>query len=74
MNPFQRYPTAGVPSISLRPKQAADALGVSLSTLERLTRRGEIRAAKIGRCTVYAVDSLKAWLASQTEGGDHAAH
>ena len=74
MDPFQRYPTVAVPSISLRPRQAADALGISLSTLERLTKGGQIRAAKIGRCTVYAVDSLKAWLASQTEGGNHAAH
>jgi len=74
MNPFQRYPTAEVPPISLRPKDAAKSLGVSLSTLERLTKGGQIPAAKIGRCKVYAVDSLKAWLASQTEGGDHAAH
>jgi excisionase family DNA binding protein len=74
MDPFQRYPTVDVPSISLRPQQAADALGVSLSTLGRLKKSGQIRAAKIGRCTVYAVDSLKAWLASQTEGGNHAAH
>ena len=69
MNPFQRYPTTETPAICLRPKQAADALGVSLSTLERLTKSGQIPAGKIGRCTVYAVDSLKAWAASQTEGG-----
>ena len=74
MDPFQRYPTVAVPSISLRPRQAADALGISLSTLERLTKTGQIPAGKIGRCTVYAVDSLKAWAASQTEGGRNEAH
>lgn len=69
MNLFQPYHTANVPPISLRPRQAADALGVSVSTLERLTKSGQIRAAKIGRCTVYAVETLKSWVASQAEGG-----
>jgi excisionase family DNA binding protein len=74
MNPFERYPKNDVPPISMRPRQAADALGVSLSTLERLTRSGQIPAAKIGRCTVYGVDALRAWVASQSEGGTHDAH
>ncbi len=59
--------------ISLRPRQAAAALGISLSHLERLTRAGEVPAAKVGRCTVYPIDGLRAWLASRTEGGSHAA-
>jgi excisionase family DNA binding protein len=71
-NPF--YPQPDLPAISLRPWEAAQALGVSLSTLERYTRSGELRAAKIGRCTVYPVDVLKAWLASRMEGGSHATH
>jgi excisionase family DNA binding protein len=55
------------PAISLRPRQAAAAMGISLSTLERLTRAGEIPTAKIGRVRVYAVEALKAWLRSRTE-------
>lgn len=60
--------------ISLRPRQAAAALGISLSHLERLTKAGEVPAAKVGRCTVYPIYGLRAWLASRTEGGSHAAH
>jgi len=74
MDPFQRGPTVDVPAKSLRPKQAADALGAILSTLGRLARVGQIRATKIVSCTVCPVDSLEAWLTNQTEGGSHAAH
>jgi excisionase family DNA binding protein len=57
------------PAISLRPRKAAEAIGISLSTLERLTRAGEIPTAKIGRVTVYPVDALKGWLSGRTKGG-----
>jgi hypothetical protein len=49
-------------------------LGISQKHLSRLTKAGEIPAAKAGRCTMYSVDGLKAWLASRMEGGIHAAH
>ena len=61
-------------ALALRPRKAAAALGISLSHLERLTKAGEIPAAKAGRCTVYPVDGLKSWLSSRTEGGSHATH
>ena len=61
-------------ALALRPRKAAAALGISLSHLERLTKAGEIPAAKAGRCTVYPVDVLKSWLSSRTEGGSNAAH
>lgn len=68
------YGPSPTPAISLRPRQAALALGISLSTLERLTKAGEIPASKIGRCRVYGVESLKTWLDLQSKGGRHAAH
>lgn len=68
------YEPLPVPAISLRPRQAAQALGISLSTLERLTKSGEIPVAKIGRCNIYVVDSLKSWLDLQSKGGRHASH
>jgi excisionase family DNA binding protein len=46
-------------------------MGISLSTLERLTRAGEIPTAKIGRVRVYTVEALKAWLRSRTEEVRH---
>lgn len=74
MDNFGLYSAPEPPAISLRPRQAAASLGISLKHLERLTKAGEIPAAKVGRCTVYSVDGLKAWLASRMEGGIHAAH
>ena len=68
------YGPSAVPAISLRSRQAAQALGISLSTLERLTKAGEIPVAKIGRCNIYVVDSLKSWLDLQSKGGRHASH
>jgi excisionase family DNA binding protein len=74
MTTFALYGPSAVPAISLRPRQAAQALSISLSTLERLTKSGEIPATKIGRCNLYAVDSLKAWLDLRSKGGRHASH
>lgn len=68
------YGPSAVPAIALRSRQAAQALSISLSTLERLTKSGEIPVAKIGRCTIYGVDSLKTWLDLQSKGGRHASH
>jgi len=48
--------------LSLRPREAAKALGISLSTLERLTRSGDIPLVKLSRVVLYTVATLKAWL------------
>ena len=40
---------------ALRPQEAADSLGISLSTLQRLTRSGRIPKIKIGRIVLYRV-------------------
>ena len=60
--------------LAVRPQRAAELLDISPSTLERLTRAGEIPHAKVRGCTLYSVENLKNWLAKQIEGGSHAAH
>ena len=65
-------PKAAIPApLSLRPREAAAALGISPKTLERLTKAGKIQALKIGTSaakkrggsiTIYEVDELKAYL------------
>jgi excisionase family DNA binding protein len=38
---------------------AADTLGISFVTLDRLTKQGEIRATKIGRRVLFAQTDLQ---------------
>lgn len=71
MYPTNLYADSPKAPIGLRPRDAAAALGISLSTLARLTRAGEIPVAKVGRCTCYPVAPLKAWLAARSHGGSH---
>lgn len=51
--------------LGLRPRQAAKKLGISVSTLERLTKAGEIPRVKGRKFVVYRVATLDAWLASR---------
>jgi excisionase family DNA binding protein len=70
MNGFYRtdpgLPKASVNTpLSLRPREAAAALGISEKSLERLTKAGEIPSVLVGRCRLYEVDELKAYLVSR---------
>jgi len=60
--------------LSLRPREAARALGVSERWLWEKTKTGEIPCLKAGRCTLYPVAMLEEWLrsraAGQQEGGE----
>lgn len=60
-----------VQPLALRPRDAARALGVSESTLARLKSSGDLPFVRLGTSVLFAVDDLRAWLASrrQTEGG-----
>jgi excisionase family DNA binding protein len=62
---------SAAPRVSLRLHEAAKALGISPSTLERLTRAGEIPARKANRCTLYSVAVLQAWAEGRPVGGSH---
>lgn len=55
----------GVVPLSLRPKPAAEALGISPRKLWTLTNQGIIPCVRLGRAVVYPVESLRAWLAEQ---------
>lgn len=48
--------------LSLRPREAARALGVSERWLWEQTKAGEIPCTKVGRVTLYAREMLEEWL------------
>lgn len=54
---------APIAPLALRPREAAAMLGISVSSLERLTKAGEIPRLKDGNKVFYRVASLDAWLA-----------
>lgn len=59
------YRTERPEPLSLRPREAARSLGISEKSLERLTKAGEIPSVLVGRCRLYEVEELKAYLASR---------
>lgn len=56
------YRADSVRRIALRPRDAATALGISLSTLERLVRSGDLPVIKAGRVRIFSIESLQDWL------------
>lgn len=58
-------PIAAAPPLCLRPAEAARELGISPSTLERLTKAGEIRCIKLNRAKIYPRDELCRWVSSR---------
>ncbi len=78
MNSRQFYrrpePRPAAPALALRPREAAAAIGVSPSTLDRLTKAGEIGYVPAGRCRLYLVSDLTSYLTSRRviaeKGGD----
>lgn len=69
-NPFFRGgKTDGGPRrLVLRPRDAAKALGLSTSTLNRLARAGEIKCIRLDHVTLYPMEVLKAWLRAKLDG------
>lgn len=53
--------------LSLRPREAAKALGISARTLWTLTNDGLIPHTRIGRSVLYPIESLKRWLNDRAE-------
>lgn len=53
----------------LRRQEAARALGVSLPTLKRLIRRGELAGTKVGGQTRIRLDELRDFIHRQTRRG-----
>jgi len=67
-------PQVAAPTLALRPREAAAAIAVSPSTLDRLTKAGEIAYVPAGRCRLYLVADLEFYLTSRRviaeKGGD----
>ncbi len=62
--------TPGAAPLSLRPKDAAKALGIGQRKLWQLTSpRGPIPCVRIGTAVVYPVALLEAWLADAARNG-----
>ena len=57
-------PTEGVPKRLLPIEAAAEYLGVSRATVERLVFRGELPTVKIAGSTRYDVEDLDAYIAN----------
>lgn len=51
--------------LAVRPQKAVEMLGISISSLRRLTIAGEIPKLKHGNKVFYRVATLDAWLARQ---------
>ena len=56
-------------TLALRPRQAAASIGVSLSTLERLTKADEITSVLVGRLRLYELSALEEFLKSRRVSG-----
>ena len=57
-----------IPTLALRPKEAAKALGISERLLWSRTSTGEIPCVRIGRTVRYPVAVIERWLAEQAGG------
>lgn len=55
-----------VEKLSLRSREAAQALGISERTLFTLCQRDEIPYLKTGRVVLFPIESLKRWLMEKT--------
>jgi excisionase family DNA binding protein len=60
-------------TLALRPRQAAAVLSLSLSTLERLTKSGEITSVLVGRVRLYELSVLEEFLKSRRVAGQEVA-
>lgn len=62
------------PRLALRPREAAAVIGVSPSTLERIVKAGEIAYVPAGRCRLFLIADLEAYLTTRRvvaeKGGD----
>lgn len=54
-----------VAALALRPRQAAEALGIGVRLLWSLTNCGELPHLRLGRAVVYPIDALRAYLAER---------
>lgn len=65
----------GFPPLALRPKEAAESLGISERLLLDWTQQHGLPCVRIGRVVLYPVDLTREWLRSMsTQSQVHARH
>jgi excisionase family DNA binding protein len=69
-NPLLTCSSPVIAPLALRPREAAAMMGISVSSLTRLTKAGEIPCIKNGNKVFYRVATLDAWLARRESGGN----
>ena len=65
--PVEIANTSTSPRLSLRPKEAAAALGISERLLWTWTNQKLIPHVRMGKAIIYPVAALEEWLATQAE-------
>lgn len=70
---FYRQRETIASTLALRPREAAASINVSLSTLERLTKSGQISVVKLGRVRLYELSVLESFLKSRRVAGQEVA-
>lgn len=55
--------------LTLNSKETAAALGISLPTFYELSNRADFPCIRVGRRVLVPVDSLKKWLAKESNKG-----
>ena len=58
-----------LPRLALRPREAAEALGICERTLWSMTHDGDIPHFKLGKSTLYPVEALREWLRERVREG-----
>jgi hypothetical protein len=58
---FQGEPPSGDDALCVRRTRAAQMLSISVSTLDRLVKAGELTCLKLPGCVLFRVDTLRAW-------------
>ncbi|HKS96271.1 MAG TPA: helix-turn-helix domain-containing protein, partial [Terriglobia bacterium] len=62
---------AGIEAL-LTSRQAAQVLKIHPKVLERMAKRGEVPALKVGKFWRYRVSALDAWIDSRLQSGSQA--
>lgn len=70
---FYRHSEPIAATLALRPLEAAASIGVSVKTLERLTKSNEITSVLVGRCRLYELKALEEFLKSRRVGQEASA-
>ncbi len=70
MHSLPSTPAQPPPTLALRPREAASALGIGVRKLWEITadRTSDIPHVRFGTAVVYPVRELTEWLAGQTKG------